>query len=211
VRPIGERPSSTPEQELDGRAVALICCGALAREVRQVADDRGWEVDLYGIPALYHLFPAKIVRAVDEQLSALTGRYDRIVVAYGDCGTSGALDEVIARHGAVRMPGPHCYEMFAGSELERILREDPRTYFLTDFLVRHWEPAVVAGLGLDRRPGLKELCFEGFSRVVFLRQVPDSTLEAKASEIAAFLGLPLEVRDLGLGELESRLVTMVEG
>jgi len=190
---------------------AMVVCGALGREVRDIVRRRGWEVDLFGIPADYHLYPDRIVEAVDEKLAELNERYEQIVVVYGDCGTAGALDRVLARYKAVRPVGPHCYAMFAGCSLDQLTGQIPETYFLTDYLVRHWHETVMPAMGLDRRPELKNLCFRGFRRVLYLRQVPETNLEEKAQEIADFLELPLEVWDVGLTGLESRLARVMEG
>jgi len=109
-----------------------------------------------------------------------------------------------------RVKGPHCYEMLAGAELfERISEERPGTFFLTDWLVRNFERAVVRGLGLDRHPDLTPMLFGNYDAVLYLRQVPNPRLAAKAEEIAAYLGLPLEINDVGLGELESRLADLI--
>jgi len=190
---------------------AMVVCGALGREVRDIVRRRGWEVDLFGIPADYHLYPDRIVEAVDEKLAELNERYEQIVVVYGDCGTAGALDRVLARYKAVRPVGPHCYAMFAGCSLDQLTGQIPETYFLTDYLVRHWHETVMPAMGLDRRPELKNLCFRGFRRVLYLRQVPETNLEEKAQEIADFLELPLEVWDVGLSGLENRLARVMEG
>jgi uncharacterized protein DUF1638 len=191
--------------------VALVACGALGREVRAIADGRGWDVDVYGVPALHHLHPRRIVEAVERRLAELAPRYDRVVVVYGDCGTAGALDPVLERHGAVRLRGPHCYEMLAGAAaFERIAASRPGTFFLTDWLVRSFDRAVVRGLGLDRHPELKDVYFGNYTDLLYLRQLGSERLMARAEAIAAYLGLPLEVRDTGLGELEARLAELVE-
>ena len=202
---------SVMEQHADGRApMAMIVCGALAREVHQIAETRGWQVDILGIPAEHHLYPDRIVQAVEEKLVEIEGMYQKVIVVYGDCGTAGALDQVLARHRAVRPQGPHCYAMLAGCNMDRLSEQIPETYFLTDYLVHRWEATVLSGLGLDERPELKEMCFAGFKRLVFLRQDPDFDLEEKASDIAGFLDLPLEVWDVGLAGLEARLAEVVE-
>ena len=198
------------KDEAGRRSLAMVVCGALAREVRQIADRRHWQVDIYGISADHHLHPDRIVQAVEEKLNDLDGRYERVVVVYGDCGTAGALDRVLARHRAVRPSGPHCYAMLAGLNTERLVEQIPETYFLTDYLVRRWEETVLKSLGLDDRPELREMCFAGFKRLIFLRQTPSAELEDKAVEIAEFMELPLEVWDVGLAGLEARLAEVVE-
>ena len=191
------------------KPVALLICGALGKEVKSIVDERGWDLDIYGIPAMHHFYPKKIVEAVDRKLEQLSTGYRRVVVVYGDCGTAGALDPVLDRHGAVRVRGPHCYEMFAGNDFDRITSERPATFFLTDWLVRNFERAVVRGLGLDRYPELKPVYFQNYTDLLYLAQFRDPRLIEKAQEIATYLGLPLEMRHVGFGELESRLAELV--
>ena len=191
-------------------STAFVICGALGKEVKDIVDRRGWDVDIYGVSALLHLYPNRIVDELRERLRALRPRYDRLVVVYGDCGTTGKLEPILDEVGASRVKGPHCYEMLAGAELfERVTDERPGTFFLTDWLVRNFERAVVRGLGLDRHPELKEMLFGNYEAVLYLRQLPNPRLATKAEEIATYLGLPLEINDVGLGELESRLADLV--
>ena len=194
----------------DKRPLAIVVCGALAREVREIAARHGWDADLVSVPALDHLAPKRIVTDVERELEALDGRYERVVVAYGDCGTFGALDRVLERFGAARTAGPHCYEMYGGPALAAEADRRISTFVLTDWLVRNWERAVVEGLGIGRFPFLKDTYFDHCTDVLYLRQSPEPSLEAKAREIAADLDLPLEIRDVGLGDLERRLIDLVD-
>ncbi|HYM96720.1 MAG TPA: DUF1638 domain-containing protein [Candidatus Sulfotelmatobacter sp.] len=190
---------------------ALVMCGALGREVKEIVERRGWDVDLYGVSALLHLYPSRIVEELRIKLHALRPRYDKLVVVYGDCGTTGMLEPLLEEVGAVRLRGPHCYEMFAGEErFLHVSDERPGTFFLTDWLVRNFDRAVVRGLGLDRYPDLKPMLFGNYEAVLYLRQIPNPRLAAKAEQIAGYLELPLEIVDVGLGELEERLAALVE-
>jgi uncharacterized protein DUF1638 len=192
-------------------STALVTCGALGAEVKDIVDRRGWDVEIHGLSALLHLYPSRIVAELRAKLETLRPRFDRLVVVYGDCGTAGRLDPILDEFGAARVQGPHCYEMLAGAELfEKVADEKPGTFFLTDWLVRNFDRAVVRGLGLDRYPELKEMLFGNYEAVLYLRQVPNPRLGDKAGEIAAYLELPLEIRDVGLGELEDRLAALVE-
>ena len=192
------------------KKMALLICGALGKEVKAIVDGHGWEVDVYGVPAMHHFYPKKIVEAVDRRLAELAPRYGQVVVVYGDCGTAGALEPILARYGSVQLRGPHCYEMFAGADFDRIVDERPATFFLTDWLVRNFERAVVRGLGIDRYPELKAVYFRNYTDLLYLAQFPDERLVENAREIADYLGLPLEVRQTGLGALETRLAELVE-
>ena len=189
---------------------ALVICGALGREVKDIVDRRGWDVDIYGVSALLHLYPARIVDELRRRLTELRPRYDHLVVVYGDCGTTGKLEPILEEFGAARLRGPHCYEMFAGEErFARLADERPATFFLTDWLVRNFDRAVVRGLGLDRHPDLLPMLFGNYESILYLRQVPNPRLADKAQDISRYLGLPLEIEDVGLGELEERLAALV--
>lgn len=185
----------------------VIACGAIAREVLAVLRLNGWdrEVALRCLPAQLHNTPQRIAARVDAKLrEAEAEGYPpgQILVAYGDCGTGGALDRVLDEHGVGRLPGDHCYAFFAGVDSWLALHDaEPRTFYLTDFLCRHFDRLVVRGLGLDRHPELLPAYFGNYVRLVYLAQRADEALLAKAKEAAAYLGLTLEVRHSGYGDL----------
>lgn len=186
-------------------------CGALGREVLDIIKRHGWDVDVIGIPALDHVFPERIAPHVDRRFMQIRSAYDRVLVVFGDCGSRGALDEVLQRYDLERVDGPHCYEMYGGDTFHQLMDEEPGSFFLTDFLVRGFRGTIVKSLGLDRFPQLRDEYFRNYKRVVYLQQSQDEALVRKAEAAAAFLGLPLEVRYTGYGLLESRLVAMMEG
>lgn len=185
----------------------IIACGALAREVAALRRANGWtSVDVCCLPPELHNRPERIAPAVREKIRAHRGEYRNFFVAYGDCGTGGALDAVLREEGVERLPGAHCYEFFAGARAFAELADaEPGTFYLTDFLVRHFERLVVRGLAMDRHPELAQEYFRNYRKVVYLSQMPSASLIGQARQIAAGLGLAFEHRHTGFGELGTRL------
>jgi hypothetical protein len=192
--------------------VGLIICGALGREVSAIIRENGWDAEVIGVAAIDHVFPERIAPDVEKRIQALRDQYERLVVVYGDCGSRGALDRMLEKYpGIQRLHGPHCYEMYAGREFDRMMVEEPGSYFLTDFMVRTFYGLIAKSMGLDRYPQLKEDYFHNYSRVVYLAQFDDPEYRQKAREIADYLEMPLEIRFTGLGELEKRIAAAIEG
>jgi hypothetical protein len=187
------------------RRVAVITCGALAADVQRIGRRRGWHIDIHPVPALLHNRPERIAPTVAKHVARLRDSYDAVAVAYGDCGTYGALDELDVD----RLDGDHCYDLFARADVAEALAEQPGTYFLTDFLARTFERTVVRELGLDRYPELRDDYFGAYTRVVWLAQRPTKATRAAAERAAERLGLPLEVRVVGDSALERQLELLV--
>jgi hypothetical protein len=186
--------------------VALIACGALAQPAAEIVERRGWSVALHPLPPLLHNQPHLIAGEVRGLATALSLRHQTVAVAYADCGTYGALDTVCDELGLRRLPGLHCYDLFAGeSRLASFLDEQPGTYLLTDFLVRSFDRTVVRELGLDRHPELRDDYFKHYTRVIWLAQEPTAELRALAEEAAHKIGLPLTVIETGHGRFEAAL------
>lgn len=181
----------------------MLACGAIAREVLALIELNDWtHVDLRCLPAQLHSRPERIPAAVDAKLTELAGRYERVFVAYADCGTGGALDPVLERHGVERLPGAHCYGFLAGNDAwDAMQDEEPATFYLTDFLARHFDALVVRALKLDTHPELLSLMFGNYRRLVYLAQTDDPELDRRAEEAAEFLGLDYERVRTGYGEL----------
>jgi hypothetical protein len=183
------------------RKILLIACGALAREALALKLEH---IDVACLPAQLHNHPRRIPEAVRAKIRAGRAAYDEILCLYGDCGTGGELDRVLKEEGVSRIEGAHCYAFYAGEEaFSRLAEEEPGTFFLTDFLARHFDALVIRGLGLDRFPELRDDYFGNYRRLVHLAQFEDPGLEAKARAAAERLGLAYERRFTGLGGIRA--------
>lgn len=190
--------------ELDGTTAPLVlACGALASELRAVLVASGLDdaVEVDYLPAPLHNRPERIVPAIDERL-AREAPTRPVVLAYADCGTGGMLDEYIGRsvRPIERLPGAHCYELFAGEGRFAELHDaEPGTFYLSDFLAKHFDALVWQGLGLDRHPELRDLLFANYTRLVLLSQSADERVLAAGRAAAERLGLVFVHEPTGLG------------
>lgn len=192
-----------------GQGMLIIACGALAHEITALRRANGWDkLEVRCLPAELHNRPEKIPGAVRALIHASRDRYRSIFVAYGDCGTGGLLDDVLREEGVERIPGAHCYEFFATAPVfAELAAAEPGTFYLTDFLLRHFDRLVMRGLGLDRHPELFPSYFGNYRKLVYLAQAPGAQSLQQARGIATQMGLDFEYRQTGYGTLESTLVT----
>ena len=183
----------------------IIACGALARELNWLKSTNQWtEVEIQCLDAALHNRPELIPEHLSGLLERTVDDYDHIFVAYADCGTGGRIDQVLAPFGVSRLPGAHCYEFYAGSErFQALADKEPGTFYLTDFLVRHFDRLVIGDLKLDEHPELELMLFGAYKRMVYLAQTDNPELLALAHEAAERLSLPLEVVPTTLSGLES--------
>jgi hypothetical protein len=190
--------SSAPSQ-----GTIIIACGALAREVLAVIEGQGLrDIAITCLPAAWHNTPAKIPEGVRAKIRESRGRYGRILVAYGDCGTGGLLDDVLREEGVERIAGPHCYQFFMGTaDFQALAEAEPGCFFLTDYLARHFDRLIIEGLGLDRHPELRDDYFGNYTKLVYLAQTEDPGLQERARRAAERLGLAYEYRFTAYGEL----------
>jgi hypothetical protein len=195
----------------NGQGLLIIACGALAHEVTALKRANAWEhVDVRCLPADLHNRPERIPAAVRALIHASRPQYRSIFVAYADCGTGGLLDAVLAEEGVERIPGAHCYEFFATGPVFAALSEaEIGTFYLTDFLLRHFERLVIQGLGLDKHPELYPSYFGNYRKLVYLAQRPSADAIERARAIAARLGLSFEPHVTGYGTLETALSSAV--
>jgi len=201
----------SPAVRPSGQGILIIACGALAHEVTALRRANAWdELDVRCLPAELHNRPEKIPAAVRALIQASRGRYHSIFVAYGDCGTGGLLDEVLRAEQVERIPGAHCYEFFAtSSQFAALAEAEPGTFYLTDFLLRHFDRLVIRGLGLDRHPELHSMYFGNYRKLVYLAQAPGAKSEEQARAIAARMGLEFAIRQTGFGTLGTTLTAAV--
>ena len=185
--------------------VLVVACGALAREILAIRalNDMSY-IDLHCLPAILHNHPDRIAPAVEAAVTECGARYDRVFVAYADCGTQGALARLCDRIGVSMIEGPHCYAFFEGVDAFAA-RDEIDAFYLTDFLARQFDAFVTRPLGLDRHPELRDMYFGNYGRVVYLAQTDDDALTAKAQAAADALGLAFERRATGYGDLTAAM------
>lgn len=192
--------------------VLVIACGAIARELVRISKLNQWDhIRFQCLPPELHNTPDRIPGAVRAMIESQAGDYEKVFVGYADCGTGGQLDKVLEEYGIERIPGAHCYEFYAGSDsFNDLAKDEPGSFYLTDFLVRHFERLVIKGLGIDRLPQLIPVYFGNYKRMVYLAQTDSEKLQAMARKQAEFLQLEYCYRFYGDEPFSQTLKPFVE-
>jgi hypothetical protein len=191
------------------KRVRVIACGAIAREVIAICRANGLShIDLVCLPAIWHVYPAKIAPAMREAIAeAPSEGYARIFIGYAECGTQGELDKICAEEGIERIGGPHCYSFFTGNEeFAAGSYSEITAFYLTDLLARQFEAFVIEPLKLDAHPELRQMVVGNYTKIVYLAQTEDAELQKKAKWAADYLGLDYEYRFTGYGDLTPALL-----
>jgi Protein of unknown function (DUF1638) len=192
--------------------ILVLACGALAHEIIAVCKMNHWHhFEVQCLPADLHNRPNLIVPAVRAKMDRIGNQYQKVLLGYADCGTGGMLDDYVAEAklsglDIERLPGAHCYEFFSGAELfAQYEAEEIGTFYLTDFLLRHFERFIIMGLGIDKHPELMPLYFGNYKRLLYLAQVltPERLVQGRAA--ADRLGLAFDYRVTEYGDLETGL------
>lgn len=189
--------------------ILLIACGALAREIVWLIDQNGWDhMEVTCLPAKIHNTPDRIPGDMRKKIHAAkaSGKYSRILALFADCGTGGLLDVVLKEENVERIAGPHCYAFYTGlDKFETMHGDEIGTFYLTDYLVKHFDLLIIKGLGLDRFPQLRDDYFGHYTRLIYLAQTDDPELCAQAHIAAEKLGLPCFIEKTGMGDLANFL------
>lgn len=204
------KPSDFFELQPPKAKVLLLACGALAREIVDITQANAWQgFAIQCLPAKWHNTPQFIVPALREKIRANKHLYEKLFVLYGDCGTGGQLDAMLLEENVERIAGPHCYSFYTGNEtFAAHADEDMTSFFLTDYLARHFNKLIWQGLALDKHPELLPDYFGNYTKLIYLAQTKDEALETAAQAAAQQLGLAYEYRFAGYGELRSDIAKL---
>ena len=191
--------------------ILIIACGALAQEIVQLQTLNGWNhLHLKCLDAELHNRPHLIAGKLREKIAQHRNEYNNIFVAYADCGSGGEIDRVLEDENIERLPGAHCYSFFAGEQrFKEISEQELGSFYLTDFLAKHFERLVIKGLKLDQHPELRDQYFGNYTRVVYLSQEDKPSVRSLAKNAALFLGLDFEHEHCGYGDLQTGLESQV--
>ncbi|MEJ6493404.1 MAG: DUF1638 domain-containing protein [Actinomycetes bacterium] len=191
-------------------SIAVIACGALAAHVHEIADRRNLDLHVEPVNPLLHNRPEGIAPEVEKLILELQPTHDRVAIAYADCGTYGAIDQLCEKYQVSRLSGDHCYDVFATAEkMKAEFEAEPGTYVFTDYLVKTFRRSVMVEMGLEKYPELRDDYFHSYKRVLWLSQRQTPELEVAAQEAAELIGLPLEVMHVGDAHLEEQLLALI--
>ena len=197
----------------NGARCLIIACGALAKEILHIRSLNNMDemIDIQCLPAKLHNTPQQIPALLQEKIRYYKKYYDHIIIGFADCGTGGLLQKICREEGVEFLEGAHCYGVFTGNDaFDYMAGEELGTFYLTDYLTRHFDSLIIKGMGLEKYPEMRDILFSNYTKVVYLAQTNDNELTRKASKCAQYLKLDFKRIYTGYGELNDFIVQAKE-
>ena len=186
----------------------IIACGVFKPAIDYLRlEERYPNLRLTYLPSKLHLKPLELMRLLLKEISKAKKRNERIICLYGECFPD--ISHFCQRHGVLKVPGDYCYEMLLGTERFKELLDDMAgTYFMEEDLIINFEEYCMKPLELEDEE-MRKLCFEQYTRLLYIRQPADPDLLLRAGELADFLELSLEIMDADYSHLEKNLTELI--
>jgi hypothetical protein len=186
----------------------IIACAVFKPAVEYLQMERRYSnLRLTYLPSKLHLRPQELKNRLLREVTAAKERDERVICLYGDCFPD--IDDFCREQEVFKVPGHYCYEMLLGSErFEQLIKEMAGTYFAEKDLIINFEEYCVRPLELHDEE-MRDYCFRQYRRLLYVRQPSDPNLVPKASEVADFIGLSLDISDVDYSHLEKRLIGLL--
>lgn len=192
-----------------GVTTHIIACAVfmLAIECLQLKE-KYHNMHLTYLPARLHLKPAELKKRLQRKINRAQAKGERIICLYGECFPD--IDNFCKQHRIIKVPGSYCYEMLLGHErFKQLVGETTGTYFLEEDLIINFEDCCVEPLELQDDE-IRQQYFEHYKRLLYIRQPSDLDLVPRASELAQFLGLSLEIQDADYSHIDKTLTELLK-
>jgi hypothetical protein len=190
------------------KAIRLISCAVFkpALEYLQLKK-RHPNIKVTYLPSHLHLKPLELQKRLMKEIIKARKNKEGIICLYGECFPD--ITEFCEEHEAVKVPGHYCYEMLLGPELFRqLISEIAGTYFVERDVIQNFKEYCMNPLELHDEE-MRKCCFEHYKRLLYVRQPHDTDIELKASEIADFLELSLDISDADYSYLEQKILGLI--
>lgn len=191
-----------------GNITRIIACAVFKPAVEHFQLEKRYpDLRLTYLPSNLHLRPQELKERVLQEIATAQKRNERVICLYGECFPG--IDDACRQCGATKVPGHYCYEMLLGSErFHQLIEEMAGTYFAERELILNFKEYCIVPLELHDEE-MRRYCFEHYRRLLYVRQPADPNLVPRASEVAEFLELSLDVRDADYSHLERKLTELL--
>ena len=192
----------------------MIACGALAGHVREIVARRGGNrrPRFRPLPAVLHNRPQQIIIEAERAVVSALASHRAVVLAYADCGTYGALDELCApvQHiaGCPGCTATPCSPAHPG--WRRCSKRSQAPTCSPTSCCAASTASVLAELGLDRYPELWPDYFGHYTAAGLAGAAAHRRRwRPRRTGWRGMFGLPLTRVEVGVSRLEAALASLV--
>ncbi len=188
---------------MEGNTI-IIACSIFKNELDHLISEGKVNVPVVYVNSMLHMYPEKLKVVLDKKLNHYKNL--RVILAFGDCHARMVDYEV--NKNVTRTPGINCCEIFLGSDHYRKIRKEGAFILLPEWAVR-WEEVFKEYMGFKESKQIKPFMSEMHKKLVYVNTGYTPTNNHLLNEIADFVGLPLEIYNSSITELEKTILSLI--
>jgi hypothetical protein len=185
--------------------LVIIACSIFRYELEHLQSEGKINVPVVYLNSMLHMQPKQLQTLLDAKIEEY--KNFRIILLYGDC--HARMVDYEKNQNIVRSPGINCCEIILGTEKYKKIRKDGAFILLPEWADR-WKEAFIDYMGFKTSKAIKPFMGEMHKKLVYVDTGFQKKNNALFNEISDFLGLPLEIYNSSIDELEkvlNRLMT----
>jgi len=177
--------------------LVIIACSIFKYELEHLQSQGKLDVQVIYLNSMLHMHPNELQTLLDAKIEE--HKNFRIILMFGDC--HARMVDYQKNPNILRTPGINCCEIILGSDKYKKLRRDGAFILLPEWADR-WKEAFVDYMGFKTSKTIKPFMSEMHKKLVYVDTGFHKKDKALFDEISDFLGLPLEIYNSSIDELE---------
>ena len=183
----------------------IISCSIFKNEIEHLKTEGKINVPVVFVNSMLHLVPKELQETLDTKIKEYSSY--KVVLVFGDC--HARMIDYSNNKNIVRTPGINCCEIFLGSVDYKRIRKEGAFILMPEWADR-WKEVFMDYMGFKKPKELNEFMTDMHKKLVYIDTGFQTRNNQLLNEIAEYTGLPLEIYQSSISNLEAVLVELIK-